>query len=137
MGLEGVKMADSTVINLASIPPETARLLIIGAATALSVGIVAAAAAFITVGLAAFRSGSHPNGPESFGLLMRAFPAVTTIVLIVIATATLTAMGILNASACVAIFSSVASFVLGAESQKRKDAPDQLDGKATPPTLKS
>lgn len=117
-------MANSTVINLATMPPETARILIIGAATALSVGIVAAAAAFIVVGLAAFRSGSHPQGPQSFGLLILAFPAVTTIVLIVIATATLTAMGIINASGCVAIFSSVASFVLGAEFQKRKNAPD-------------
>jgi len=107
-------------------PPDTARFLIIGAAAALSLGVIAAATAFIIVGLAAFRAGSHPEGPASMGLLIVAFPAVITIVLIVIATATLTAMGILNANGCVAIFSSVASFVLGAESQKRKHAPDKV-----------
>jgi hypothetical protein len=52
--------------------------------------------------------------------LFLAIPAVLTITLIIIATAVLTAYRYLDPSGCIAVFSSVASFVLGAETQKRR-----------------
>ena len=97
----------------------SANILIICLAAVISIGIVAAATSFMIVGRTAFAS---PNtaASRSFGLLFLAMPAVLTITLIIIATAVLTAYRYLDSSGCIAIFSSVASFVLGAETQKRR-----------------
>jgi peptidoglycan biosynthesis protein MviN/MurJ (putative lipid II flippase) len=97
----------------------TANILIVCLALVISIGIIAAATFFMVVGRAAFSS-THAASARSFGLLFLAMPAVLTITLIIVATAVLTAYRYLDPSACIAIFSSVASFVLGAETQKRR-----------------
>jgi len=103
---------DSSAVG--KLDPSTITTLIIATAALIATGLVAAAAAFIVVGRAAFHA-SSPAAAGSFGLLFLALPALSTIVFIVLATATLTAMGVIPANGCIAIFSSVASFVLGAE----------------------
>ena len=104
----------------------TLNILIIAGATIVSIAVVAASVAFIVVGKEAFRA-SSPSAAGAFGLLFLALPSVCTIVLIVLATATLTGVGILKAEGCIAIFSSVASFVLGAETQKRRNTTKKSD----------
>ena len=100
--------------------PANINILIITTAALIAVGLIAAAVAFIVVGKAAFQ-GSSPAAAASFGLIFLTLPSLTTIVLIVLATGTLTAMGILPTNGCIAIFSSIASFVLGAEIQRRRE----------------
>src|SRR5690242_1152973 len=103
--------------------PSALRFVILASAALIAVGLVAAAVAFIIVGREAFRAPHSPAGASPaavFGLLFLALPALFTIVLVVLATAILTAFNILPVAACVAIFSSVASFVLGAETQRRR-----------------
>ena len=103
---------DHTIVNT----------LIVSSAALIGVGLVAASVAMILVGRSAYTSGAAPEAARSFGLVFQALPSLTTIVFIVLATATLTAMGFLPSSGCVAIFSSIASFVLGSETQKRREA---------------
>ena len=84
-------------------------------------------------------------GAGGFSLLFLALPALSTIILIVIATAILTGLGILRPDGCIAIFSSVASFVLGAETQRRRNDPEAQNRRngaesqsgTTDPTAKS
>ena len=99
----------------------TANILIVSSAALIAVGLIAAAVAFVVVGKAAFQA-SSPSAAAAFGLVFLALPALSTILLIVLTTGTLTAMGVLKPEGCIAIFSSVASFVLGAETQKRRNA---------------
>jgi hypothetical protein len=101
--------------------PSTVNLLIMTTTALIAVGLIAAAVVVVIVGRAAFHA-SSPAAAGSFGLLFLALPALTTIVFIVLSTGTLTAMGILPANGCIAIFSSIASFVLGAETQRRREA---------------
>jgi hypothetical protein len=100
------------------------RLVILSSAALIALGLVSAAVAFIIVGREAFRAPSPSTGEGSpaavFGLLFLALPTLFTIVLIVLATAILTAFNVMPVDGCVAIFSSVASFVLGAETQRRR-----------------
>jgi len=102
--------------EVGKIDPSTVNMLIV----LIAVGLIAAAVAFVIVGRAAFHA-SSPSAAGSFGLLFVALPALTTIIFIVLSTGTLTAMGILPANGCIAIFSSIASFVLGAETQRRRE----------------
>jgi hypothetical protein len=118
----------------AKMDPSTVNTLIIASTVLITIGLIAAAIAFVIVGRAAFRA-SSPAAAGSFGLLFLALPAISTIVFIVLATATLTAMGIVPAEGCIAIFSSIASFVLGAETQRRREgSPRNPDGAAPKPT---
>jgi hypothetical protein len=100
--------------------PATLNLLISAAAALIAIALIVATIAFVIVGRAAFHA-SSPAAAGSFGLLFLALPALVTIVFIVLATAALTAMSILPANGCIAIFSSIASFVLGAETQRRRE----------------
>jgi len=100
----------------------TVNILIVSTAALIALGLISAAVTTVFVARAAFRA-SSPSAAGTFGLLFLALPALSTIVLIVLATATLTAMNFLKPEGCIAIFSSVASFVLGAETQKRKGTP--------------
>lgn len=102
------------------ITPEILHLLIQCATTIICIAFIGAAACFIIVGKTAYGA-SSPSAAGSFGLLLLAIPSISTIVLIVLATAALTAADLIKPEGCVAIFSSIASFVLGAESQKRRD----------------
>jgi hypothetical protein len=99
----------------------TLKLVIICATILIAIALVGAAICLMVIGRVAFLARS-PASAGAFGLLFLALPALVTIVLIVVATAVLTGNGILKPEACVAIFSSVASFVLGAETQKRRDS---------------
>jgi hypothetical protein len=114
-----------------TVDPSTITTLIIATAALIAIGLIAAAAAFIVVGWAAFHA-SSPAAAGSFGLLFLALPALSTIVFIVLATATLTAMGVIPANGCIAIFSSVASFVLGAETQRRRESGLSRPSEVTP-----
>jgi hypothetical protein len=102
-----------------AIDSSTVKTLIIACTALTAVGFVAASIAFVMIGKAAYKAHSA-SAAGSFGLIFLALPALTTIVFIVIATATLTAMGILPTNGCIAIFSSIASFVLGSETQRRR-----------------
>jgi hypothetical protein len=106
--------------------PSTLELLIKCVSVIVGLGLVAAAAVLIIVGREAFRA-HGPSPARAFGHLFVVLPALSTIVLIVAATAVLTAMEYLKPEGCVAIFSSIASFVLGAESQKRREFPQNTD----------
>ena len=109
----------------------SANTLIVCIAFVISLSIIAAAVAFIVVGRAAFAA-SSPTAAGAFGLLFLALPAVMTITLIIIATAVLTAYHYIDSNGCIAIFSSVASFVLGAETQKRRNVLEGRDAGANP-----
>lgn len=99
----------------------TLKTLIICVTILVAIALVAASVCVMVIGRAAFQAKS-PASAGAFGLLFLALPALATITLIVVATAFLTNNGTLKPEACVAIFSSVASFVLGAETQKRRDS---------------
>ena len=77
------------------VDPSTMNLMIITTTVVIAIGLIAAAVAFVIVGRAAFHA-SSPSAAASFGLFFHAAPALTTIVFIVLATATLTAMGLLR-----------------------------------------
>jgi hypothetical protein len=102
--------------------PTMVNTLIISSAVLIGVGLIAASIVTILIGRAAYASGAAPDAARSFGLFFLTLPAVITIVFIVLATATLTAMNLLPQGGCVAIFSSIASYVLGSEIQKRREA---------------
>lgn len=114
------------------IDPSNVNMLIITTTGLIAVGLIAAAVAFVIVGRAAFHA-SSPSAAGSFGLLFLALPALTTIIFIVLATATLTAMGFIPANGCIAIFSSIASFVLGAETQRRREGSRSRPNEAASP----
>lgn len=97
----------------------TVNILIMASAALIAIGLIAATVAFIIVGKAAFQAKS-PSSAASFGLLFLALPTLSTIVLIILSTGTLTAMKVITPEGCIAIFSSVASFVLGSETERRK-----------------
>ncbi len=105
--------------------PTNATVLLLCIAGVIATGIIAAAISFTIVGRAAF-SANSPGAAGAFGLLFLALPALMTITLIIIATAVLTAYHYIDSAGCIAIFSSVASFVLGAESQKRRADPEHV-----------
>jgi hypothetical protein len=110
----------------------TLNVLIVAAATVLVISVVAIAVAIIMVGREAFRA-SPTATANVFGLIFSALPALTTIIFIVVATAVLTREKILTPEGCIAVFSSVASFVLGSETQKRKNARAEARSMASQP----
>jgi hypothetical protein len=99
----------------------SATILIVCLALVISTGI-GTAISIMVVERAAFPSASAAAA-KSFALLISALPAVLTITLIIVATALLTAYRYLESSGCIAIFSIVASFVPGGETQRRKSEP--------------
>ena len=101
--------------------PSSVSVIILCITAVIAISIIAAAVAFVLVGRAAFAATS-PSAADAFGLLFLALPALMTITLIIVASAVLTSYHYIDSNGCIAIFSSVASFVLGAESQKRKAA---------------
>lgn len=108
-----------TVIRMGD--PSSVSVIILCITAVIAISIIAAAVAFVLVGRAAFAATS-PSAADAFGLLFLALPALMTITLIIVASAVLTSYHYIDSNGCIAIFSSVASFVLGAESQKRKAA---------------
>jgi hypothetical protein len=110
--------------------PTNVNIILLCITAVIAISIVAAAIAFVLVGRAAFAATS-PSAAGAFGLLFLALPALMTITLIIVATAVLTSYHYIDSNGCIAIFSSVASFVLGAESQKRKTAPDPAASRAS------
>ena len=105
--------------------PTAIHYVILSVAGLIAFAILVTGVAFTSVGRVAFASSSGA-GAGAFSLLFLTLPALSTIILIIIATAFLTGLGILQPDGCIAIFSSVASFVLGAETQKRRNgAPEK------------
>lgn len=102
--------------------PSYGSLILICIAAVTAISVVATAISFMVVARAAFAASSS-SATATFGLLLQAIPSVLTITLIIISTAVLTSYHYIESSGCIAIFSSVASFVLGAETQKRRRAP--------------
>jgi uncharacterized membrane protein len=100
--------------------PSTVNTLIIASTALIAITVIAAVIGFIIVGKTAFQA-SSPAAAGSFGLLFLALPALSTIVLIVLTTAVLTVFNFLSEAGCIAILSSIASFVLGAETQRRRE----------------
>lgn len=108
-----------------AVDPAYAHFILLCIVGVIGISIVAAAISFMVVGRAAFAA-NDPSATATFGLLFQTLPTVLTITLIIIATSILTSFGYIESNGCIAIFSSVASFVLGAETQKRKSGSDSL-----------
>jgi hypothetical protein len=80
------------------VDPTIINTLIVSSAILVGVGLVAASVVMVLIGRSGYISGAAPEAARSFGLVFQALPALTTIVFIVLATATLRAMGFLPAT---------------------------------------